>query len=66
VLSELTAIEAERAGALERYVERRYERCRLVVENSVQLGAWEQQPGHPAADPARLTRESWDVLREPL
>ena len=66
VLSELAAMEVERTGALERYVERRYERCRLVVENSVQLGAWEQQPGHPDADPARLTRESWDVLREPL
>ena len=66
VLSEVAAGQQDREGALERYVGRRYERCRLVVENSVQLGAWEQDPGNPDADPARLTRESWDALREPL
>jgi 2-polyprenyl-6-methoxyphenol hydroxylase-like FAD-dependent oxidoreductase len=66
VLSEVTAGERNRGLALGRYVERRYERCRLVVENSVQLGAWEQDPGNPDADPVRLTRESWGVLREPI
>lgn len=66
VLSEVAAGEGGGDGALDRYVARRYARCRLVVENSVQLGAWEQDPGNPDADPARLTRESWDVLREPL
>ncbi len=66
VLSRLVADERDREGALTRYVGRRYERCRLVVENSVQLGAWEQDPDNPEADPVRLTRESWSVLREPL
>jgi hypothetical protein len=53
--------------SLERHVGRRYERCRLVVENSVQIGTWEQAPNNnPDADVARLTRESWDALGEPL
>ena len=42
VLSEVAAGEPGRDGALERYVARRYARCRFVVENSVQLGAWGQ------------------------
>jgi 2-polyprenyl-6-methoxyphenol hydroxylase-like FAD-dependent oxidoreductase len=48
--------------ALERYTPRRHDRCRLVVENSVQLGEWERNPGAPDADPVRLTRESWATL----
>jgi naringenin degradation protein FdeE len=66
VLCELTTGGLQLEEALRRYTERRYERCRLVVENSVQLGHWEQHPADPEADPVRLTRESWDVLREPL
>jgi 2-polyprenyl-6-methoxyphenol hydroxylase-like FAD-dependent oxidoreductase len=48
--------------ALVRYTPRRHDRCRLVVENSVQLGEWERNPGAPDADPVRLTRESWATL----
>lgn len=63
VLCELVVSAAPVAEALDRYGQRRYERCRLVVENSVQLGAWEQQPT-PDADPVRLTRESWATLAQ--
>jgi 2-polyprenyl-6-methoxyphenol hydroxylase-like FAD-dependent oxidoreductase len=49
-----------------RLVERRYERCRLVVENSAQLGAWEQRPDTPGADPHRLTAESFRTLAGPI
>ncbi len=66
VLCELVDSDLPAEEALGQYTERRYERCRLVVENSVQLGAWEQKPGDPDADPVRLTRESWEVLRQPL
>jgi 2-polyprenyl-6-methoxyphenol hydroxylase-like FAD-dependent oxidoreductase len=51
--------------AIAAYTPRRYERCRLVVENSVQLGEWERNPGDPNADPVRLTRESWATLIQP-
>ena len=66
VLCELTGSDLPLDEALLRYTDRRYERCRLVVENSIQLGAWEQNPGDPEADPVRLTRETWDVLKQPL
>jgi hypothetical protein len=32
-------------------MERRWERCRLVVENSLQIGEWDKHPGDPLADP---------------
>lgn len=66
VLCELTTDGLPLEEALSRYTERRYERCRLVVENSVQLGHWEQHPDDPEGDPVRLTRESWAVLMQPL
>jgi naringenin degradation protein FdeE len=66
VVCELTTAALPLDEALRQYTDRRYERCRLVVEHSVQLGHWEQHPDDPEADPVRLTRESWDVLRQPL
>jgi naringenin degradation protein FdeE len=66
VLCELVASDLALDRALERYVRYRYERCRLVVENSVELSLWEQQPDNPDADPVRLTRESWAALVQPL
>ncbi len=66
VLSELVAagLDAETVGL--RLAERRFERCRLVVENSVQLGAWEQAPGTPGADPVGLTGASLRALAGPI
>ena len=37
---------------LERFMDRRYDRCRLVIENSLQMGEWEKHPQDPGADPA--------------
>ena len=53
-------------AALERFVERRFERCRLVVENSAQLGAWEQDPSVPPAQHANLLNESFAALAAPV
>jgi 2-polyprenyl-6-methoxyphenol hydroxylase-like FAD-dependent oxidoreductase len=50
---------------LEAFTARRYSRCRLVVESSLQLGEWEQHPT-PESDPARLTREAFAVLAQPI
>ncbi|MFZ1995252.1 MAG: FAD-dependent monooxygenase [Solirubrobacteraceae bacterium] len=52
--------------ALARLMERRYERCRIVVENSAQLGAWEQDPTVPASEHARLSDESFAALAAPI
>ena len=56
-----TAIE----DALRRFVERRYERCRMVVENSVRLGQLEMQRA-PASEQAELQRASMAALAEPI
>src|SRR4051812_42995753 len=56
-----TAIE----HALQRFVERRYERCRMVVENSVRLGELEMRRA-PASEQAELQRASMMALAEPI
>ena len=52
--------------ALAAFMERRYERCRLVVENSIQLGEWEKHPDDPDADPAGLSNASFAALAAPI
>lgn len=47
VLAELAATMDDVEAMLAEFMTRRFERCRLVVESSRQLGAWEQ---HPPAD----------------
>lgn len=54
------------SDALARFMERRYERCRIVVENSAQLGAWEQDPAVPASEHARLSDQSFAALAAPI
>lgn len=48
------------------YTERRFPRCRMAVENSLQLDAWERMHGSPDADPGRLSAETWAALGEPI
>jgi hypothetical protein len=45
---------------------RRYERCRIVVENSWQLGEWEKTPDVPGADPTALISASMKALAAPI
>jgi 2-polyprenyl-6-methoxyphenol hydroxylase-like FAD-dependent oxidoreductase len=52
-------------AALTAYAQRRYERCRYVVESSAQMSHWQVHPGTPGADPARLGVESAQVLAQP-
>ena len=44
VLSELLAQDDELPDLLEQFMERRWARCKLVVEASVQVGEWELNP----------------------
>ena len=53
-------------AALEVFMDRRFERCRLVVENSLQLGEWEKHPDDPDADPAGLSNASFAALAAPF
>jgi 2-polyprenyl-6-methoxyphenol hydroxylase-like FAD-dependent oxidoreductase len=66
VLSELLAERVPVDELLARFMARRYERCRMVVENSRQLGKWERRPDDPDADPVGLTNSSLVALAQPM
>lgn len=66
VLADVLANGSTVDAALEEFMARRFERCRLVVENSAQLGAWEKDPSVPASEHARLSNESWGALAAPI
>lgn len=52
-------------GALSAFIARRYERCRLVVENSLEIGRREQRRA-PIEEQTQLVEESLRVLAEPI
>jgi 2-polyprenyl-6-methoxyphenol hydroxylase-like FAD-dependent oxidoreductase len=62
--AELANAESPQQGAV-RYSKRRYDRCKYVVEASVQLSAWQIQPETPDEDQRQLFAESMGVLAEP-
>jgi len=66
VLAELLASALPVEQALERFMARRYERCRIVVENSWQLGEWEKTPEAAGADPTALIQASVKALAAPI
>jgi 2-polyprenyl-6-methoxyphenol hydroxylase-like FAD-dependent oxidoreductase len=66
VLSELVAAGLEGAQLGERFAARRFERARLVVDNSLQLSRWEQQGGPPHPDAPKLTGAAFAKLAEPI
>jgi 2-polyprenyl-6-methoxyphenol hydroxylase-like FAD-dependent oxidoreductase len=45
---------------------RRFERCRVVVEGSLQLSKWEQQPGPPNPEAPQLIGTAMAKLAEPI
>ena len=50
--------------ALDAFTQARYDRCRVVVENSEQLGEWEKKPGTAEHLVAGLVAESYRVLAQ--
>jgi 2-polyprenyl-6-methoxyphenol hydroxylase-like FAD-dependent oxidoreductase len=57
--------DADVADAFTRYAARRYERCKFIVEASVQIGDWEMHPS-PDADQAGLTQRVMETMALPL
>jgi len=54
------------ARALDKFMTRRFDRCRLVVENSFMLGEWEKVPNLPGVDPAGVLDRSLKALAQPF
>jgi 2-polyprenyl-6-methoxyphenol hydroxylase-like FAD-dependent oxidoreductase len=65
VLAEMLESDAPIEDVLTAFSERRFDRCRLVVDNSLRLGEWEKHPGDPDADPAGVMNESYAALAQP-
>jgi naringenin degradation protein FdeE len=61
-LGELGAV----ASAFERFMSRRYERCRMVIENSRRLSRMDLDPNAAGDEAAALTTDTWAALSEPI
>jgi 2-polyprenyl-6-methoxyphenol hydroxylase-like FAD-dependent oxidoreductase len=66
VLAEELAATDRLSDALANFMERRYERCRLIVTNSHTLGEWEKDPNVPGANPIALMNQSYHALAQPI
>ncbi|MGH2882987.1 MAG: FAD-dependent monooxygenase, partial [Solirubrobacteraceae bacterium] len=66
VLAELVASGVDARELPARLSERRFERCRMVVDGSLQLSRWEREPDTPGADPGALIRETFEALTAPI
>jgi 2-polyprenyl-6-methoxyphenol hydroxylase-like FAD-dependent oxidoreductase len=65
VLAEEIQARDSLAEALEGFMSRRFERCRAVIENSIELGRLEMNHGSPAVH-TKLMADSLNALREPI
>lgn len=52
--------------SLVRFSERRYDRCRFVVQTSSQLAHWQTYPNNPDADHERVTADAFERLAQPF
>jgi 2-polyprenyl-6-methoxyphenol hydroxylase-like FAD-dependent oxidoreductase len=65
VLGELLAEDAPLQQLMLAFMQRRYERCKLIFDASLQIGEWEQHPTSDA-DPAGLMARMIEVFARPI
>ena len=66
VLAELIEANLPLADVFERFMTRRYERCRMVVENSRRLSECERSPSAGDVDPTALAAATMKALAAPI
>lgn len=70
VLTESLLGSEDMQEALQRFTQRRYERCRMIIENSLQIGRWQLQAWDNRPDPAEdivgLSTRTLELLRAPI
>jgi 2-polyprenyl-6-methoxyphenol hydroxylase-like FAD-dependent oxidoreductase len=66
VLTELLQRDEPLPAILGRFMERRYERCRMVVEASLQVSEWDKNPNVPGADPVGVLARANAALAAPI
>ena len=52
--------------AFEAFMDRRYERCRMVIENSRTLARWDLDPDASGGEAAALMTDTWAALAQPI
>lgn len=66
-LAECLSSHSSHEDAFMAYSERRYERCKLIVESSVAIGEYEMDPAaHPDFDHAGLTQHVLETMIQPI
>jgi 2-polyprenyl-6-methoxyphenol hydroxylase-like FAD-dependent oxidoreductase len=65
VLAECLAATDQVEEAFEAYTERRYERCKLIVESSAAIGEWEKNPT-PDFDHVAITQRVMEAMASPI
>lgn len=66
VLAEVLQRDHASAEAFNAFMTRRFERCRVVIDNSFQLGEWEKAPNMPGADPVGTEGATIRALAQPF
>jgi 2-polyprenyl-6-methoxyphenol hydroxylase-like FAD-dependent oxidoreductase len=66
VLARCLRDEATVPAAFDAFMGRRYERCRMVIENSRTLARWDLDPDAPKGEAAALMTDTWIALAEPI
>jgi 2-polyprenyl-6-methoxyphenol hydroxylase-like FAD-dependent oxidoreductase len=66
VLGELLRPATPIAQVLEEFMARRYERCRQVVEHSLQVAEWEKQPELAVTNPSQVLQGLRQLLAQPI
>lgn len=66
VLAQELAATNDLSAALSTFTARRYERCRVIVDNSHTLGEWEKDSTILGADPIKLIAESYRALAQAI
>jgi len=66
VLARLLQADAPLGSVLEDFTQRRYQRCKMIVDNSELLGEWEKNPSAPNADTVAVVARSYKELAQPV
>lgn len=65
VLGELLQRNEPLQNLLDEFMQRRFERCKFIVEGSLQLGEWEMRPT-PEADAPGLTKKMIGIMAQSI
>jgi 2-polyprenyl-6-methoxyphenol hydroxylase-like FAD-dependent oxidoreductase len=66
VLAKLLQSDGSLDAILDGFMRRRYERCRMIVQNSELLGEWEKNPGAPNDNTVGVIAASYQALAKPF